>query len=218
MPALKGAFVNLGAGVVGVLPIFIVFQFNPETISRTPSLVLPPPPSDGSGRINGMEQAVEASESMSFSLRVDATDQLVLEDNPVAATRGIHPTIAALELLMVPRTSLSLNLIKLSGKKSASQQPLNKLPTVLFFWGTFRVLPVTLTSLSINETEFDVLLNPVRAEISVSLQVLTPSQITDSAFAIGAYKYTQGVKEVMAGLNLANAAEIGVSNSLSFLL
>lgn len=218
MPTLKGAFVNLGAGVLGALPIFVVFQFNPETISRTPSLVLPPPPSDGSGRINGMDQPVEPSESISFSLRVDATDQLVLEGNPVAATRGIHPTLAALELLMVPKSSLSINLVKLSGKKSASQLPPDKLPTVLFFWGTFRILPVTITSLSINETEFDVLLNPVRAEITVSLQVLTPSQITDSAFAIGAYKYTQGVKEVMAALNLVNAAEIGVSNSLSFLL
>ncbi len=218
MPTLKGAFVNLGAGLLGALPIFVVFQFNPETISRTPSLVLPPQPSKGAGRVNGMEQPAEPSESISFSLRVDATDQLVLEGNPVAATRGIHPTLSALELLMVPKKSLSIDLVKLSGKKSGSQLPPSKLSTVLFFWGTFRILPVNITSLSITETEFDILLNPVRAEISVNLEVLTPSQITNSPFAVGAYKYTQGVKEVMAVLNLVNAAEIGVSNSLSFLL
>src|SRR6266702_302182 len=149
MPTLKGAFVNLGAGVLGVLPIFVVFQFNPETISRTPSLVLPPPPSNGSGRVNGMEQPAEPSESISFSLRVDATDQLVLEGNPVAATRGILPTLSALELLMVSKRAPYPDLAKLCGKNSASQLPPEKLPTVLFIWGTFRILPVTINSLSI---------------------------------------------------------------------
>ena len=35
-------------------------------------------------------------------------------------------------------------------------------------------------------------------------------------YARGAYSYSQGVKEVMAALNLANAVEIGVSATLSF--
>lgn len=219
MPALKGAFANLGAGLLGALPNFVVFQFNPETISRTPSVLSPPPPAnDGSGRTDGTQRPDVPGETMSFSLRIDATDQLVLEGNPVAATRGIHPTLSALELLMVPKSSLSIDLFQLSGGKAPSQLPPGKVPIVLFFWGTFRILPIMITSLTITETEFDILLNPVRAEVSVSLQVLTPSQITDSPFARGAYKYTQGVKEVMAALNLVNAAEIGVSNSLSFLL
>jgi hypothetical protein len=218
MPTLKGAFINLGAGLLGALPNIITFQFNPETISRTPSIPLPLSPSDGSGRVDGTQQPDDPGETMSFSLRLDATDQLVLEDNPVAATRGIYPTLSALELLMVPKSSLSIDLFKLSGGPAPSQLPPNKLSTILFIWGSFRILPVIITSLSINETEFDTLLNPVRAEITVSLQVLTLSQITSSPFASGAYRYTQGVKEVMAALNLVNAAEIGVSNSLSFLL
>src|SRR6266704_3295720 len=216
MPALKGAFINLGAGLLGALPNIITFQFNPETVSRTPSLPLPLPPSNGSGRVDGTQQPDVPGETISFSLSIDATDQLVLENNPVAETRGIHPTLAALELLMVPKSSLSIDLFKLSGGSAPSQLPASKLSTVLFVWGAFRILPVILTSLSINETEFDILLNPVRAEITVDLQVLTPSQITDSPFATGAYHYTQGVKQVMAALNLVNAAEIGVNNSLSF--
>jgi hypothetical protein len=88
---------------------------------------------------------------------------------------------------------------------------------VLFFWGPFRIVPVNITSLSITETRYDQLLNPIRAEVSVNVQVLTPSQLaTDATFARGAYAYSQGVKEVMAALNLANAAEIGISGALSF--
>ena len=37
MPALKGAFINMGAGLLGVLPNIVVFQFNPLTISRSRS-------------------------------------------------------------------------------------------------------------------------------------------------------------------------------------
>ena len=220
MAALKGAFIDVSAGLLGALPNIIVFQFNPDSISRTPSLVLPPTPCNGSGPKKTKDQpgTGEPGESISFSLRIDATDQLVLEGNPVAAARGIYPTLSALELLMMPKGSLSLDLFQLSGKKSPYQQPPNKLPTVLFVWGVFRILPVSITSLSITETDFDTSLNPVRAEVSVNLQVLTPCQLSDSSFARGAYKYTQRVKEVMAALNLVNAAEIGVSTTLSFSL
>ncbi len=214
MAVLKGAFINLGAGLLGALPNIVVFQFNPESITRSPSLVQPPPPSSGAGNNNALQQPADPSESMSFSLKVDASDQLA-QANPIAAASGILPTLSALELLMVPKSSLSINLFKLSGGANPYQNPPNKLPTVLFFWGAFRIVPVSITSMSITETEYDTLLNPVRAEISVSLQVLTPSQLaTDDTLALGAYKYSQGVKEVMAALNLANSAQLGISGVL----
>ena len=216
MAALKGAFINLGAGLLGALPNVVVFQFNPNHISRTPALAQQPAQSDGSGTRDAQQQSAQPGETISFSLRVDATDQLA-ETNPIAATSGILPTLSALELLLVPQGSLSLDLFRLSGGSQPAQHPPERLPTVLFFWGPFRILPVLITSLSINETEYDTLLNPVRAEVTVNLRVLTPTQISaDATFARGAYTYTQGVKEVMAALNLANAAEIGVSAIRSF--
>jgi hypothetical protein len=214
MAVLKGAFINLGAGLLGALPNIVVFQFNPESITRTPSLVQPPPPSSGAGNNNALQQPADPSESMSFSLKVDASDQLA-QANPIAAASGILPTLSALELLMVPKSSLSINLFQLSGGANPYQNPPAKLPTVLFFWGAYRIVPVSITSMRITETEYDTLLNPVRAEISVSLQVLTPSQLaTDDTLALGAYKYSQGVKEVMAALNLANSAQLGISGVL----
>jgi hypothetical protein len=216
MAALKGAFINLGAGLLGALPNIVIFQFNPVQVSRKPSLVRPTPPSDGSGPRNSSDQPGQPNETITFSLRLDATDQLA-SSNPIAAASGILPTLSAIELLMVPKGSLSLDLLSLAGGGGSHTHPPERLPTVLFFWGPFRVLPVNITSLSINETHYDTLLNPIRAEVSVSLSVLTPSQLADDAtFARGAYKYSQGVKEVMAALNLANAAQIGISASLSF--
>ena len=215
MATLKGAFINLGAGLLGALPNIIVFQFNPDKVTRTPKIVRPPPPNTGAGNQDSQQQPGEPTESMSFTLRIDATDQLA-KSNPLAATSGILPTLSAVELLMVPKGSLSIDLFNLGGGKKPHQHPPAKLPAVLFFWGPFRILPVTLTSLSITETEYSPQLIPIRAEVSVNVQVLTPSQLAkDATSERGAYKYSQGVKEVMAALNLANAAEFGVSASVS---
>jgi len=49
MAALKGAFLNIGAGLLGALPNIVVFQFNPDRVTRTPSLVRPPGKADGTG-------------------------------------------------------------------------------------------------------------------------------------------------------------------------
>ncbi len=217
MAALKGAFLNFGTGLLGALPNIVVFQFNPTQVTRTPSLGQPPPPTDESGTTDAKQQPTLPGETMSFSLRVDASDQLA-QGNPLTAINGILPTLCALELLMVPAGSMLINLAAALGGSSPQpyQFPPAKLPTVLFFWGMFRILPVAITSLSITETEYDTLLNPIRADISINLQVLIPQQTQGDTLATGAYNYSQGVKEVMAALNLANAAQLGVSSILSF--
>ena len=218
MAALKGAFIKIDAGLLGALPNIVVFQFNPEQVTRQPALVRPPTPNTGGGSTDESQQPSPPTEWISFSLRVDATDQLA-SGNPtgaIAAASGILPTLSALELLMVPQRSLAIDLVRLVRGKSLFQHPPDKLSTVLFFWGPFRILPVSVYSLTITETEYDTLLNPIRAEVSVNLEVLTPDQLNGDTLAIGAYYYSQGVKKVMAALNLANAAQIGVSTARSF--
>jgi hypothetical protein len=216
MAALKGAFLSFGAGLLGVLPNIVVFQFNPAQVTRTPSLPQPPPVDDNSGSTDALQQPSLPGETMNFTLRVDATE-LLAESNPIAVASGILPTLSALELLMVPKSAMEIDLAALAGGDSSPYQlPPNKLPTVLFFWGPFRIVPVAITSMTITETEYDTLLNPVRADVAVNLQVLLPTQLAGDTIANGAYKYSQGVKEVMAALNLANAVEFGVSAVKSF--
>jgi hypothetical protein len=214
--ALRGAFINLGAGLLGALPNIIVFQFNPVQMSRTPSLIDAHPRNDGAGRRNARWAPGQPSETLSFTLRVDATDQLA-SGSALAIAGGIVPTLSALELLMVPRNALSINLVS-AGTPAPHRHPPEMLPVVLFVWGPLRVLPVKVTSLSITETEFDTRLNPVRADVTVNLDVLTPDDMADDSIGRGAYTYSRGVKEAMAALNLTNAMEIGVSGSVSFVL
>jgi hypothetical protein len=218
MVTLKGAFLNLGAGLLGALPNIVVFQFNPDRVSRTPTLAQPPARPVGAGARDATQQASGPTESYSFMLRLDATDQLA-QASVVAAANGILPALSALELLMMPTSRMSIDLFGLAGKKTAPYaNPPTRLPTVLFFWGPFRIWPVTVNSLSVNELQYDQLLNPVRAEINVTLQVLTENQIKDAPLALGAYRYSFGVKQVMAALNFANAAKLDASASLSLIL
>jgi hypothetical protein len=217
MAALKGAFLSFSAGLLGKLPNIVVFQFNPEEVTRTPTLAQPPPPCADSGAIEALDQPCQPGESISFSLKVDASDQLA-QSNPIAASSGILPTLSALELLMMPRGALSIKLLRGKGQPGPYQLSPNKLPTVLFFWGMYRILPVVITSLTITESEYDPLLNPVRADVSVNLQVLVENQLQGDKLGRGAYNYSQGVKEVMAALQQANAAYMGGSSILRLVL
>jgi hypothetical protein len=215
VPALKGAFMNLGAGQPGASPDVVVFQFNPDKVTRTPTRAQPPPPAGGAGPRRADLQPDQPPETISFSLQVDVTDQLAHGDQ-VAIENGILPMLAALELLMLPRNSRSPDLSGLAGGKRPHRHPPERLPTVLFFWGRFRILPVAVTSLSVTETEYDVTLTPIRADVSVNLQVLTPDQLAGQDLARGAHAYSQGVKQDMARRNQDNAAEFRVSTALSF--
>src|SRR5262245_56706737 len=144
MPALKGAFISLGAGMLGALPNIIIFQFNPVKVTRTPTLPEPPGREDNTGGRDPLQQPRQPCEGISFILQLDATDQLAAA-NPIAAASGIIPALSALELLMTPKSALSIDLFKLSGAHGPHQLPPKKLPTVLFFWGPYRILPVVMT-------------------------------------------------------------------------
>src|SRR5215467_11204345 len=158
MATLKGAFINLGAGLLGGLPNIVIFQFNPERVSRTPRLAQPPTTPVGAGQVDATQQAAEPDESFSFTLKLDASDQLA-ESNPIAVANGILPVLSALELLMVPRSAMTIDLARLAGRASTKYvNPPSKLPIVLFFWGPFRIWPVTVNSLSITEIEYNTLL------------------------------------------------------------
>ncbi len=176
MAVVKGAFIRYDNDQ----PVVVVFQFNPESISRTPAH--PPLESATPTLENPRITPSEPAESMRFDLQIDATDQLAA-GSPLAAAHGILPILSALELLI--------------------------------FWGTYRILPVRITNLGIDETRFDTRLNPVRAKVSVSFDVLTPNRLGDNVFGKGVYDYTRGVKQVMAALNTLNALETGAPASLS---
>ena len=139
-----------------------------------------------------------SEESISFDLLLDATDDLA-NDNVIAATFGIGPQLAVLEQMTQPKDEGLLGALigGLLGAAAGHQfTGSSRPPMVLFVWGLERVVPVNITGLTITETEFDPMLNPIRASVGVSLTVIAGSD--------GFSLYTQAMREIMATLNLAN--------------
>jgi hypothetical protein len=75
-------------------------------------------------------------------------------------------------------------------------------PLTLFVWGPARVLPVRVTGFSITEEAFDTLLNPIRAKVDLTLNVLSTAdlKVTNPGYTI--FMAHQIAKEVVAMTNL----------------
>jgi hypothetical protein len=218
---LRGAFMEYG---LSLPPLAVIFQFNPEQLQRSRSLSFEAPNEvltlSGAGpdgepvryerpqelrkfhanqadlaTIRKQQIVSVQEETLSFELRLDATDQLDAGD-AVAQMFGIAPTLSTLELMTYPKGQgvLSEALATVLGAKKGYQySPPENPPMVLFLWGTQRVLPVNIDSMTITETEFDRLLNPIRATVAVSLTVIEGRN--------GAFRYTQLMKETMSAIN-----------------
>jgi hypothetical protein len=158
--------------------------------------------SDDLSFIREHQKVTPSEESISFDIRLDATDDLN-EGNPITQEFGIAPRLSTLELMVHPKEESLLgaalgSLLGSSGGFSFSRSP--NPPMILFVWGLTRVLPVNINNLNITETQFDTKLNPVRASASVSLTVIEgPNPF---------YNYTKMAKEVMSVLNLTNMVSI----------
>jgi hypothetical protein len=175
---MKGAFIELVPAMNAVLPNVIVFQFNPETLRHSWSHAAATPAPSGPPGSNALAVPGVPSESFSFSLSLDVTDQLA-DPTSVAADDarnfGIYSRLSALELLVYPTIVHDLvnGLGGLASKGSKRPTPSALLPTVLFVWGSGRILPVRVTSLTVTEKLYDVNLNPTHADAQVELRVLS---------------------------------------------
>lgn len=209
---LKGALVVFET-VAPVPTNLIVFQYNPESVSRSfQSLGGSRDPRQG-----GADTAPSLPPIETFSLKVelDASDQLERPgSNPLAVAVGLHPTLAALELLLYPASTL-LILNKVLSLAGSSLLTPARAPLVLLVWGPARVVPVRLASISIAEQAFDTLLNPIRAEVTLSLRALTIPELAQAGPPFDTLAIVNQVaKEVLARSNLFNsAAQIGAQIS-----
>lgn len=198
---IKGAIVGLDP--VNPLASVIVFQYNPDTMTRRLEAR-----STGGGDANDRSEALRIEgapkETITLSIEVDATDQLEVA-NPVAVLSGVSPTLAALEMLLYPKSAAVIANTALAQAGNIEVIP-PEAPLTLFVWGPTRVLPVRVTGFSITEEAYDTLLNPIRAKVDLTLTVLSyvDLKITNPGHAL--FMVHQMTKEVMATTNVFNSA------------
>lgn len=207
---LKGALVQYKSQLLGTMPNIIVFQYNPEQLSRTLTNRTEggsETKNVGSARTETYRTTGPPVETIDITVVIDAADQLAEPLlHPLTVAKGIHPALSALELLMYPTIDQFIQITTLSAAGSP-QLFSTDVPLVLFVWGPSRVLPVRLTSFSVTEEAFDQQLNPIQATVKLGMKVLTYMELKEESLAYGAYLATQVQKEVMARLNISNTVE-----------
>ena len=205
MSAFPGSPRLLKGAIVGIDPLnplasVIVFQYNPETLTRTlaPQMAT----GDDNDRSEAMRLRGAPVETISVDIEIDATDQLERADGN-ATSMGIYPQLSALEMLVYPKSALMIaNTVLLAVGTIEIIPP--EAPLTLFIWGPKRVLPVRLTQFSITEEAHDVNLNPIRARVSLGLRVLSYNDLplTDPGYAL--FLAHQVIKETMATIGSVN--------------
>jgi hypothetical protein len=204
---IPGTLLSFDDPLLGIVPNIIIFQYNPATITR----VFTPPQRAATGGAEGASRASAqpARETYSFTLEMDATDGLERE-GVLTTTFGVGPRLAALEMLMQPVGASPLAALVgglLGG--GGSNIPASRVPLVIMAWGPTRIAPVKLDSLTITETGFDELLNPIHATAQIGLTIMRPSDVDDEdVFTRAAATYYQAAREVQAVLSIPQTLEL----------
>ncbi|MDR1993880.1 MAG: hypothetical protein LBQ98_10410 [Nitrososphaerota archaeon] len=181
----------------GASPKFIYFQYNLDSIKRTLS---PKFGKTKEGNSEPFRLEGAPSESMDISIELDATDYLEYPDqNPVAVGLGINPQLAALETMIYPKsTQIIANAALAAMGTKEIIPPLG--PLVLFVFGATKVLPVKITKFMTTEEAYDTNLNPIRAKVDLTLEVLTYEDLQQSQMAYSLYHANHIFKEILAQL------------------
>ncbi|MEI2579940.1 hypothetical protein [Scytonema sp. PRP1] len=205
---LKGAII--GVDVFNPVASTIIFQYNPDMMTRT--ITARTMGGENADRGEALRLKGPPQESIQVDVEIDAADQLEQAKFP-ASSMGVYPTLAALEMLLYPKSAkviadevlLNLGVIEVIPPEA---------PLTLFIWGAKRILPVRLTQFTITEEAFDPDLNPIRAKVSLDLQVLSYHDLGLLSFGGALFMVHQITKEVMATINgVGNLPSVSASFS-----
>lgn len=206
---IKGAIIGLDP--LNPLASVVVFQYNPDSMTRR--LEARSTGGDSGDRVEALRLTGPPKETITLNIELDAADQLE-QGNPLAMLMGVSPMLAALEMLLYPKSMGVIANLALAQLGNIEIIP-PEAPLTLFVWGPTRVLPVRVGAFSITEEAYDPLLNPIRAKVDLTLNVLSYVDLKLSNPGHTLFMAYQIAKEVMATTNVVGSAlNVGASFKL----
>ncbi len=168
---------------LAIPPLVLVFEFNPQSLSRTRTITLKT--GNAPGTRGGYDfllptetprvaQGVTvAPETFSMEILIDVTDRM--NDGEVIATQfGAEPELDTLRSMVEPKSQGPAGLQTLSslglGGERAFQRS-ESASVLLLVWGT-HILPVFMTSVEVTEEAHLPSLIPYRARATLSMQII----------------------------------------------
>ena len=193
---LKGSSIGIPPiKTIPATPRVVLFQYNPETVTRNlSSQFLRAEPTGEVAAFSGAP-----TESITMDIQIESIDAKF-------ALLGVRPQIAMLQLMTFPSLKQVVSNQTLMKAGQIAIAPL-EVPRTMFIFGATQVIPVNVTSVNVVEEFFDSYLNPIRAKISLSLDV-TPNY---DEFLMAYHAQL----EVLAAAGLLQAGASMVSSALS---
>ena len=99
---MRGALIEYGSDFMGPIPNVVIFQFNPETLTRT--VQIPSRPTSGTAR-ETTQAGEPATEKITLKASFSAADEFG-ENKALARLFGVGTRLAALEKMVYPSNDL----------------------------------------------------------------------------------------------------------------
>lgn len=168
---------------LAIPPLVLVFDFNPQSLTRTRTITLKT--GNAPGTRGGYDfllptetprvaQGVTVDpESFSLEILLDATDGMN-DGDVIATTFGIGPQLDTLRSMVEPKSQGPAGLQTLSSLGLGGDRAFQRgesASVLLLVWGT-HILPVFLTSVQVTEEAHLPSLVPYRAKATLSMQII----------------------------------------------
>lgn len=203
----KGQLVTVDPDTLLVLGV-IEFQYNPDTVTRRVDARTVG--GEGGDRAELFRLLGPPRETLTLSgVEFDCSDDLERGDLD-ARRAGIYPVLSALELLVYPDLGRMQENAALARAGNIEIIP-PEAPMTIFVWGPSRVLPVRVSGFSITEEFYDTELNPVRARVELTLQVLSTADFSQRHSGYGLFEAHHRTKAGLAARYRLGAAHSAVT-------
>jgi hypothetical protein len=188
---LRGFLANIDM----IPPLILTFQYNPTSVSDNKVANYADRAATLSGNAPGKVYTGGGHRTITFDLKLHGLEQGTNVLNPSAIDNGISTELAKLRSFLYPKADAWGTLSGLLGGASPGKR-LASPPTCYFGFGT-KILECVVTDIRITETQFNSALSPVRADVTVTLDV-----IEDDGNAL--YQLDKQHRNVLAALGLQN--------------
>ena len=180
------------ANVTVIPPLIITFQFNPTSINDNKAVNYTDGRADLCGNAPGKVFTSGGHRTISFDFNLHGLEEGTNVINPTPLDNGISTELAKLRSFLYPMEDAWATLSLGSDEGRSLSAP----PTCIFGFGT-RILDCVVTELTINETQFNSTLAPVKADVSITLTVKEESEDV-------LYQLDKQHRNVLAALGLQN--------------
>lgn len=165
---LRGFIANIDV----IPPLIVTFQFNPTTISDNKAVIYSEGKADLGGNAPSRVYTGGGPRTITFDIKLHGLEQGTNKLNPTPVDNGISTELAKLRSFLYPKADAWATLGSLLG--GAQGKRLSAPPTCYFGLGA-RILEGVITDIKITETQFNSMLAPVRADVTITIVVIEES-------------------------------------------